>query len=108
MLSDEVKRLEVENVNLKRENTDLKNHLELKSKIIKHYKDCCTMVIPEKLYVCKKRRNTTIRFKDGSCMTVKRKAGEKDCIETAIAYCILKQLLTASDVKKLIKEREEH
>ena len=75
---------------------------------IKHYKECCEMIIPEKLYVCKKRRNTTIRFRDGSCMTVKRKAGEKDCIETAIAYCILKQLLTAGDIKKLIKEREEH
>ena len=108
MIFESVKALEEENIRLKRENRDLKSHLDLKSDIIKHYKDCCEMVIPEKLYVCKKRRNTTIKFRDGSSVTVKRKPGEKDCLETAIAYCILKQLLTASDIKKLIKEREEH
>ena len=66
------------------------------------------MVIPNKVYTHKARKNTTVKFLDGSQVTVTRKAGEKDCIETAIAYCILKQLLPASDLRKLIEEREEH
>ena len=72
------------------------------------YKNCCEMVIPAKVFTHKSRRNTTVKFRDGSSMTVTRKQGEKDCLETAIAYCVLKQLMTASDVKKLIDEREEH
>ena len=49
-----------------------------------------------------------MEFMDGSSITVKRKQGEKDCIETAIAYCLLKQCLTPADIKKLVTEREEH
>lgn len=80
---------------------------ELKEKV-KAYKDCGRMMIPVKVYTHKKRRNTTVVFLDGSSVTVKRKQGEKDCIETAIAYCLLKQCLTQSEIKKLVNEREEH
>ena len=66
------------------------------------------MVLPEKIYTHKERRNTTVRFKDGSTVTVKRKQGEKDCIETAIAYCILKRIMPPCELRELIKEREEH
>lgn len=75
---------------------------------VENYKNCCKMVMPNKVYTHKKRKNTTVKFLDGSSQTVTRRAGEKDCIETAIAYCILKQLLTSADLKKLIKDREEH
>ena len=80
---------------------------ELKNKV-KQYRKLCEMILPEKVYTHKARRNTTVKFRDGSCITVKRKQGEKDCIETAIAYCVLKQLLTAADVKALINNKEEH
>ena len=66
------------------------------------------MMIPIKIYTHKERRNTTVIFMDGSSVTVKRKKGEKDCIETALAYCLLKQCLSASDIKKLVDKREEH
>lgn len=84
-----------------------KEIVNLKLKV-KKYKECGEMMIPVKVYTHKKRRNTTVVFLDGSSITVKRKQGEKDCIETAIAYCMLKQCLTALDIKKLVNEREEH
>lgn len=108
MLGEEVKRLEEKlkdfNETIYRQSKEIER---LKS-AVKHYRDCCLMVLPEKVYVHKERRNTTVKFRDGSSMTVKRRQGEKDCIETAIAYCVLKQLLTAQDVRELVKGREEH
>lgn len=108
MLFNDVKELEE---NYKRAcdllNEKNKKIAELTSKVRK-YKDCCLMILPEKVYTHKARRNTTVKFKDGSSVTVTRKQGEKDCLETAIAYCILKQLLSAADVKELIKNKEEH
>ena len=108
MLSDEVKELERDYkiatqmiAKLESDKAYLKEKLEA-------FENCCKMVIPNKVYTHKARKNTTVKFLDGSQVTVTRKAGEKDCIETAIAYCILKQLLPASDLRKLIEEREEH
>ena len=71
------------------------------------YKKLCEMVIPEKVYVHKERKNTTVKFRDGSSITVTRKQDEKDCLETAIAYCLLKQILSPADVKELINEKKK-
>lgn len=108
MLSEQVKALETENENLRETNLKLAQEIVRLSKKAKEYKNCCLMVLPKKVYTHKARKNTTVKFEDGSQITVTRKAGEKDCIETAIAYCILKQLLPAADLKRLIEEREEH
>ena len=102
MLFEEVKNLEKDLEFLKKEEI-----VRLKERA-QAFEDCCKMVIPNKVYVHKERRNTTVKFLDGSQVTVKRRANEKNCIETAIAYCILKQLIPTKDLKKLIEEREEH
>ena len=72
------------------------------------YKECCNMVIPNQVYTHKERRNTTVKFLDGSQQTVTLKKDEKDCIETAIAHCIMKQILTSKDVRELIEKKEVH
>lgn len=71
---------------------------------IKNYIECCKDVIPDKLFITKSRGNTTVKFRSGKSVTVKRKQGDKDCIETAIAYCIMKSILSPADIRKLIKE----
>ena len=108
MLAEQIKELEE---NYKKANTLIfkqATEIEHLKRKVKEYRKCCETVLPMKVHTHKARRNTTVIFADGTSMTVKRKQGEKDCIETAIAYCILKQMLTAKDVKKLIAEREEH
>jgi hypothetical protein len=108
MLSEDIEKLEIELFNLKNENLFLKQKLEKVRTLSKGYKECCKMVIPTKVYFHKERGNTTVKFGDGSSITVKKRKGEKHCIETAIAYCIMKQLLSTSALKKLVKEMEEH
>jgi len=108
MLSDEVKYLEEKNDRLKNDNFNLRSENERLKKKIEALEECCKMVIPNNVYTHKARKNTTVKFLDGSQQTVRLKAGEKDCIETAIAYCLLKQVLSAKEVRKLVEEREEH
>ena len=108
MLADDVKELENEYSRLLKTSQELSERIIKLKKQVESYKKCCEMVLPVKVHTHKARRNTTVVFRDGSSMTVKRKAGEKDCIETAIAYCIMKQLITNDYLKKLIKNKEEH
>lgn len=108
MLFEQVKELEKDLEFLKKENLTLKAEIENLKRKLNGFQQCCEMVIPNKVYTHKERRNTTVKFLDGSQVTVTRRPNEKNCIETAIAYCILKQLLPAKDLKKLIEEREEH
>jgi hypothetical protein len=107
-LSKEVKNLEDE-LQFSKDHCALLEKELLKAKEDRDYfKHVCEMAIPEKVFTHKVRRNTTVKFRDGSSVTVKRKSGEKDCIETAIAYCLMKNVLTPQYLNKLIKEREEH
>lgn len=108
MLSDKIKDLENENVVLRHElaNSEIREKKHL-MKII-DLEEIVKMALPVKVYTHKARRNTTVKFADGKCVTVKRKPGEKDCIETAIAYCIMKRVLHNSDIKKLVNEVEKH
>lgn len=108
MLSDEVKALEESFKKANEQIVELTTERDILKRLVEKYKKLCEMVIPNKVYTHKERRNTTVKFLDGSQVTVRRRYNEKDCIETAIAYCILKQLIPAADLKKLIEQREEH
>lgn len=108
MLFEEVKELEKDYKIATEKIARLTSEKIALEKLVEKYKKLCSMVIPNKVYTHKERRNTTVKFLDGSQVTVKRRGKEKDCIETAIAYCILKQLMPAEDLRKLIAEREEH
>lgn len=50
---------------------------------------------------------TTVEFSDGSTTSVKKSAGDPYDLETAIAYCIAKKLVTNSCIKHLAKNAEE-
>ena len=106
MLTEQVKQLEEEVESLKQVNERLKTELELLKEWALKAEELLKHMIPNQLFTHKERRNTTIKFLDGSSMTVKRRKGEKDCIETAIAYCVLKQLISPSELKKLIDNKE--
>ena len=108
MLSDEVRELEKDYSEASKTIARLTVEKQALAELVEKYENLCKMVIPNKVYTHKNRKNTTVKFLDGSQQTVTRRAGEQDCIETAIAYCILKQILTAKEVKKLVEEREEH
>ena len=87
------------------------NYRNLNFKLVKRIQELevlVKMMIPNQVYTHKERKNTTVKFLDGSQQTVTRKSGEKDCLETAIAYCLLKQALPTKDLRKLIENREEH
>jgi len=108
MISEEVKKLELENAKLTADVKILETKVECLKELVESYKKCCMSIIPNQVYTHKARKNTTVKFLDGSQQTVTRRSGERDCIETAIAYCVLKQLLPAADLKKLIENKEEH
>ena len=108
MLSEDVKKLVEKCKTLENLLFSYSSKLTKSEETIKKLESIVKMVLPEKIYTHKERRNTTVKFKDGSSVTVKRKSGEKDCIETAIAYCIMEHVLPKNELKKLIKEREVH
>lgn len=72
--------------------------------MIKCYKEAFEHIHPVKVYRTKSRGNTTVIFLDGSSETVKLKKGEKDCLDTAIAYALMKHVYPKNVVKKLIVE----
>lgn len=53
------------------------------------------------------KNTTTVTFSDGSTTSVKKSAGDPYDLETAIAYCIAKKLVTNSCIKHLAKNAEE-
>lgn len=108
MLSDQIKKLEEDYEKALDRIKWLERDMVLRDNKLKKCMDIIRSAIPIKVYTHKSRRNTTVKFVDGSSQTVTRIKGEKDCIETAIAYCLLKQILPLRDLKKLIEEREEH
>ena len=108
MLSDEIKKLENEKNQLSQEN----NKLAFEVASLKLQLSAChkmlTSLRPVKIYGSKSRRNTTVKFEAGNQVTVKRREGEKNCIETAVAYACLKRIIPNSKLKKLIAEAEIH
>lgn len=58
---------------------------------------------PVKIYHHKERGNTSVKFLDGEVITVKRMKGDKDCLETALAYAITKKLMSKRAFNMLIK-----
>ena len=78
--------------------------LKLDLKILKDSMKHCH---PTRLIHTKSRGNTTIIFHDGSSETVHLKEGEKDCLDTAVAYALMKHSYPKDIIRKLIKRVEE-
>lgn len=58
-------------------------------------------ITPIKVYHHKKRGNTTVKFLDGTSVTVHKMKEDADCLETAIVYAIFKKNKNYN--KKLLK-----
>lgn len=63
--------------------------------------------IPTPTSVKTSKDTTTVTFSDGSTTSVKKSAGDPYDLETAIAYCIAKKLVTNSCIKHLAENAEE-
>ena len=87
------------------------NELKTTINLLKNcLKKCFNSKLHEKpIYVwhTKKRNNTTIKFMDGSVTTVKKAKGEKDCLETAIVYALVKHKYGKKTLEKLVSSTKE-
>ena len=84
--------------------TETEEKLEFYRTMCKYYEGAFEHIHPVKVFYSPLRGNTTIIFKDGSCERVKLKEGEDDCIDTAIAYALVKHVYPKEVLKKLIVE----
>ena len=75
--------------------------------IIKTKQEFFNSITPSQVYHHKERGNTTVKFLDGTSVTVKKMAGDKDCLETAIVYAIFKKTYPKPLMKSLIKHKIE-
>lgn len=99
---------------LEEENRELQGRifkLEMSNHVLEHaseeFEKFIENHIPVRVYVHKQRRNTTIVFKDNSTETVKRMKGDKDCLDTAIAYALVKHSYKKSELNELKKHVQE-
>lgn len=63
-------------------------------------------MVPVKVYQHKNRHNTTVKFWNGDCVTVHLIDGDEDCLETAIAFALIKKLYPRKLIKNLVKDAE--
>ena len=71
---------------------------------IMHITECIT---PNTNYMFHGKKNTTVKFKNGESITVKRMKGEPDSVETAFAYIIAYKTFGKGGFKKLLKNFKE-
>lgn len=93
---------------LKLENAELKDKIDnLHMEHIKAWSDMMANITPVKVYHHKKRGNTTIKFANGHCVTVRRRKREKDSIDIAVAYALQKNMYSRRMIDTLVQETEE-
>lgn len=70
---------------------------------IKSKQEFSNSITPSQVYRHKERGNTTVKFLDGTSVTVKKMAGDKDCLETAIVWAIFKKMYPNGLMRHLVK-----
>ena len=103
-----------ENEVLKQENKSLTERINdmgarnktLSDQILNLHKEFNNLT-PVKVYHSKKRDNTTVKLRGGKSVTVKRMKGETDCLETAIAFALMKNMYPKSLIKELVRPRRK-
>ena len=101
---EKVKKLVEENEHLKEKLAYKEELLECYSDSFLEYQKLCDSLTAVAIFHHKKRGNTTIKFKDKSTVTVKKKRGDKDCLDTAIAWALAKHIYRISELKKIVQE----
>lgn len=118
---DTIKELDNIFLSMKKERDDLKKEvsdkdsriLELEErtdkllKMREGYQEFLRSVTPVQVYHHKDRKNTTVKFLDGTSVTVHLMDGDEDSIETAIAYALVKKMWPKVLFKNLVKTVKE-
>lgn len=73
--------------------------------ILDDFDDSRTFPIPTNVKTSNEK--TTVEFSDNTTTSVTKSAGDPYDLETAIAYCIAKKIVTNSCIKRLAKNAEE-
>ena len=92
LLMGKIHDVEEEVKKLIEENQQLKVRNEFLEKVTEAYDGFTSSITPVQVYRCKTRGNTTVKFLDGSSVTVHKMKGDKDCLETAIVYALFKKV----------------
>ena len=86
---------------------ELENKIDSLYKIIKNHSKFSESITPTQVYHNKKRGNTTVKFLDGSSVTVKLMKGDQDSIETAVVYALCKKIYTKKMLQLLVNNVKE-
>lgn len=106
ILSD-FERLIQENKRLREEVKRLREIEKSYSDYVEYETKCMSNATPRKVYHSKSRGNTTIVFDDGSSEKVTLMKGEPDCLDTAVAYALMKHMYPKWLIKNLLKNAKE-
>lgn len=92
---------------------NLQNDVIKKSSLIEHlsktkdsYTEFLSSITPVKVYHHKERKNTTVKFLDNSSVTVHLMQGDKNSLETAIAYALVKKIYPKKLIEKLVDDAD--
>lgn len=107
ILNNQLETLKLENKELKSEVEKLRKSEETHKQLVRELANMFSTMIPTKIYHHKKRGNTTVVFADKSSITVHRMKGEKDCVDTAFAYAVMKRMYPKVLIKNLLKNVKE-
>ena len=107
ILNNQLETVKSEAEDLKKEIEELKRLKEVHKQSVHELANIFSTMVPTKIYHHKKRGNTTVVFADKSSITVHRMKGEKDCVDTALAYAIMKKMYPKVLIKNLLKNIEE-
>ena len=100
----ELEKLTRENKVLKEERDGLGERLNIQDKVIKELFSALRSFDVDAIYYHKQRGNTTVKFKDGSSITVHLKKGDKNCLETAIAWALMKHNYNINGLMKIVQK----
>ena len=81
--------------------------LELIEKYRKGVNEIHDIITPDEDYMFHGKKNTSVKFKNGESITVRRMKGETDSVETAFAYIIAYACLGKKKFRQLVKKFKE-
>lgn len=65
------------------------------------------MMLPDEDFMFHGSKNTTVKFRNGNSITVRRMEGEEDSIEVALAFILAFQNYGKKTFRKLVKQFKE-
>lgn len=96
---------------LTEKNKQLEEELKRKNELLDCYRDTAKeyyelsrSITVSKIFHHKQRGNTTIVFNDSSSVTVHLRKGDKNCLETAIAWALTKHTYNMKELLKYVQE----